>query len=1843
MSTTQTLRRMYAISEGPCFGLVDGLKSIKMNGTPILAADGTTYNYKNICVALVNGTKTQQSIKGFPDVETEFSVGSEITYSVPQYITVSDTSVNAVIVSITLPALQGIDQSTGKQIRKTVHVTIDVQGSGGGYVPQTLAWGGGEISDCASGSISRSFEIPLDGTGPWTLRVKRLTADSTDSYTQDKTYLGSYTEVKHAKLTNPWTAKLAISLRAEQFSSVPEVTLDYKGRIIKVPSNYDPSTRAYTGIWDGTFKEAWSDNPAWCFFDMATSARYGSGRYLDESGIDIWMLYEIAQYCDVLIDNGQGGTEPRCTFNAYLSSDEECFKVLAHIISVARAQIYYGASQDRPSTMLTAVQDAPGSIAALFSPSNVIGGKFTYSGTPRKTRYTEVTVWWNDPEQNYKLVPVLVVADASYIARYGVQSYETTAFGCTSKGQAIREGRRILYTNLLETGLLSFESGLEGMVVCPGQLIQIKDPARDRERKGGRLKDGCTTTTLALDGDVTLASGMAYTAYVTLPSGKVESRGITTAAGTVSSVALASALSSVPQAESQWQIVPTATAPTHWRVLGVKEKKSESSISYEISAVQNAPEKYALIETIGTIPSTPEDPQVVFAPVTGLAVTSNHAWSGGNSVITVQAAWTMPKDATGAKALIRIDTGAWQEMTVSGSSATFATSAARPVEVQVFAEYKRGTSVAATASYTIPAITTTTPATLTITRQSEFDGYIDADVGTRSSRIGGDPVDIYADYITATWAHTDANAFALKGFRVVIFTGADPNDANFYQCRPVEVGPSIRESTIRVFVGLSTTLNAAVQALYLDGNESAWRLASGAVVLDPDTITIATKAAVVAAQATATSAATSAATANSGLSTLNSDDVLSRAKKPQAITDYNAEVTTRAQLQAAALACSPAVDHSAYTAALDTLASFLGGLTPAWNDISQDTPLGSGGGATMRSRWATIAQQRTALQVSISSAQATKASNDAISAAAADATTKMNTATANALVQAPTLVAGLPGLPNASYPVNKMVFDSVTNRLYTNVANVWKASTATVPSADITGQLADAQVAAISASKVTGQMTDSQIQAVAAAKVAGTLVDSQIASGISAAKLTGSLSSATVPTAQLLGQVQASQIQANSIGAGQIAANSITTANLVMANLDNLIPNPNSEQTPPTGGWPTGAYEGAGVYSGDPAFAGTYTRRINSNGTFVRLPVTAPIPASAGDTFIFQAQAMDWWGSNGAWVMIEFFDTLANVASDTSLSCVRTQLSNSAAAWQLISVTGTAPAGTQFVVFSLNNTQVAGRNCNFDNLYARRCADASIIVDGSIVASKMAANSITAGNAAIAAAAIGTAAIQDAAITNAKVASLDAGKITTGYLAAGIIQAGSLDASKITAGTITSDRMTANTITGDRIQANTLDASKITANTITAGQISAGAIGATQIAANAITANSLTLQGDNLIPNPSCNLPTPSGGWPSGALETALLYSGDPDPNGTYLTRRINGTGNFQRYHVTAPIPCAPGDVFLFQGWMNNWGWGGGNLLMEFCSTYENALAGGSITYGFSPSGEGTVVSLIMTAPAGATYVIFSIASSQPAGQNVNFCNLLAKRCASSSLIVDGAVTAQKLAATLAITGVIQSPNWVAGAYGVAPQGFKLSGYAFTTTYRDGSTSANCYHELGGDANFGGYKVATVNDRVFQRFNRLVNGKFVYSAAPWALTAPYPLWSGTSKTPGTGSLETYKNAVAGSVTGTAHQTFTMPVSGGAVALSLTQGLMFANNAGTVTNEVKVYILNTATGKETLVATWTTTSAATDYALSWVDRTVDISNIVSAGGDFGIRLVHTVTASATTGGVNGYIDEISIVA
>lgn len=425
------------------------------------------------------------------------------------------------------------------------------------------------------------FIVLLSGQAPWNIRLRRVTGDTTDIKVQNKTFWQSFTEIISSKLRYPNSALVALQFDSKSFQGTPTRGYDMKLLKVKVPSNYDPVNRIYTGVWDGTFVKKWTDNPAWCFYDLLTNERYGLGGLIDQQFIDKWTLYSVGRYCDELVPDGKGGFEPRFTCNLYLQSRQEAYKVIQDMASIFRAMVYW------QSGTLTVSQDAPADPVALFTPANVQDGNFSYTGSSAKARHTVALVTWNDPEDLYRQ-KVEYVEDTAGIQRYGVIETEVVAIGCTSRGQANRVGRWLLYTEQSEAETVFFKTGIEGSTIRPGHIIEIADPVRAGSRRGGRIRSA-TTSSVTLDAPISL-TGSGHTLSVVLPDGSVQERAIASVSG--STVLVASPFGSAPAPESIYVVQSPNLQAQTYRVISAIE--SEDGI--EINALAHNPSKFDAIE-----------------------------------------------------------------------------------------------------------------------------------------------------------------------------------------------------------------------------------------------------------------------------------------------------------------------------------------------------------------------------------------------------------------------------------------------------------------------------------------------------------------------------------------------------------------------------------------------------------------------------------------------------------------------------------------------------------------------------------------------------------------------------------------------------------------------------------------------------------------------------------------------------------------------------------------------------------------------------------------------------------------------------------------------------------------------------------------------------------------------------------------------------------------------------------------------------------------------------------------------------------------------------------------------
>ncbi|ENY5794469.1 phage tail protein, partial [Proteus mirabilis] len=474
LKNKQFLNVIDLVSEGPIEGPVGGMSGFLLNGTPVVDADGNP-NIHGVEVQWRAGTQTQEPLEDFPFVEKEIPVNVEVKKSTPILRTISDQETDRVRFTLGVSALVSQDDK-GNQHDATVEMLIEVN-DGSGWTHAETA----KITGKISGQYLESYIIDAPKKKPFQIRVSRLTDDSKSDLLKNGTVWASYTEITDAKFSYPNSAVVGMKIDKSQYGDTPNRTYHIKGMIIQVPDNYDPESRTYTGIWTGRFKPAWSNNPAWVFYDLVTNERYGIGEMIGSFGVDKFALYAIARYCDELVDDGFGNKEPRFTFNAYITSQRKAKEVLDDLASVFRGMPLWDGQQ------LTCFQDRPSDPVWTYTNSNVIDGKFKYTSTAKSARHNAIEVSWVNPSNGWSEEREFI-QDDDLIQRFGgVNVKKVTAFGCTSRGQAHRVGKWILQTEKLEKDSVTFSTGREGINCISGDIIEVADDSFAGVKVGGRV------------------------------------------------------------------------------------------------------------------------------------------------------------------------------------------------------------------------------------------------------------------------------------------------------------------------------------------------------------------------------------------------------------------------------------------------------------------------------------------------------------------------------------------------------------------------------------------------------------------------------------------------------------------------------------------------------------------------------------------------------------------------------------------------------------------------------------------------------------------------------------------------------------------------------------------------------------------------------------------------------------------------------------------------------------------------------------------------------------------------------------------------------------------------------------------------------------------------------------------------------------------------------------------------------------------------------------------------------------------------------------------------------------
>lgn len=577
----ESARILDLISEGEIKGLVNGHKSIFLDDTPLQNPNGS-YNFENVVVSTRAGTQNQTPIPNFPDTENELAINVEVKFGQPVTRQFSNENLTSLIVRVSTPRLFQQDASSGDTNGYYLPFNIELQTDNGIFrVVHRDSFNGKTTA-----KYSRSIEINLPrGAHSWAIRVNKLIQDATTNRIQSQLFVDAITEVVDANLSYPNSALIGINVLAEQFPQIPRRGYEVYGIKVKIPSNYNPYNRTYSGSWDGSFKVDWTDNPAWIFYALATHPLYGLGQRIKEQDLDKWGLYQIAQHCDQMVPNGRGGQEPRFTINTYLQNKEQAYELLQNIASVFRGMAYYAAgavfaTSDRPAL------EKP----FIFSPSNVVDGKFNYEGSPKSNRYSVAVVGWNDPTDMYRQ-KYEYVEDRVALNRYGYAPTEFNAFGCTSQGQAHRAGKWALLTSNLETQVVTFKVSLEAMKVIPGSICAIQDPSKSNMKGVSGRISSATTTTVTVDRDLNSEIRAGHKIFVTMPSGVTEERTISNVSDR--KLTVSQPFSTTPQAESQWAI-ETGIKLQLFRVLSVTDSGDSQ---FEIRATEHDPRKYDSIES----------------------------------------------------------------------------------------------------------------------------------------------------------------------------------------------------------------------------------------------------------------------------------------------------------------------------------------------------------------------------------------------------------------------------------------------------------------------------------------------------------------------------------------------------------------------------------------------------------------------------------------------------------------------------------------------------------------------------------------------------------------------------------------------------------------------------------------------------------------------------------------------------------------------------------------------------------------------------------------------------------------------------------------------------------------------------------------------------------------------------------------------------------------------------------------------------------------------------------------------------------------------------------------------
>ncbi|EPZ7232799.1 phage tail protein [Enterobacter hormaechei] len=633
---------LIALGEGEFAGQLTA-KDIYLDGTALENADGSQ-NFSGVTWEFRAGTQAQKYIQGIPGTENEINVGTEVTSATAWTRTFTNTQLSAVRLRLKWPSLFK-QEDDGDLVGYSVNYAIDLQTDGGTW--QTVL--NTSVTGKTTSGYERSHRIDLPQAGStWTIRLRKITSDANSAKIGNTMMLQSFTEVIDAKFRYPNTALLYIEFDSSQFNgSIPQISCEPRGRVIRVPDTYDPETRTYSGTWAGTFKWAWTDNPAWIFFDLVVSDRFGLGDRLTTANIDKWTLYQVAQYCDQMVPDGKGGsgTEPRYTCNVYIQERNDAYTVLRDFAAIFRGMTYWGDDQ------IVALADMPRDVDFTYTHANVIDGRFTYSSSTTKNRYTNALVSWSDPDNAYSdaMEPVF---EQALVARYGFNQLEITAIGCTRQSEANRKGRWGILTNNKDR-VVTFNVGEDGNIPQPGYVIAVADRNLSGRDLGGRIS-AVNGRVLTLDRapDASADDRM----IVNLPSGVSQSRTIQSITG--NKVTVTTAYSETPVSEAVWVIESDELYAQQYRVITVTDNIDGT---FTIVGANHDPDKFDRIDTGAIIDQRPVSviPPGNQSPPANIVISSFSVVQQNISVETMRVSWDQAQNAIAYEAQWRRNDGNW--------------------------------------------------------------------------------------------------------------------------------------------------------------------------------------------------------------------------------------------------------------------------------------------------------------------------------------------------------------------------------------------------------------------------------------------------------------------------------------------------------------------------------------------------------------------------------------------------------------------------------------------------------------------------------------------------------------------------------------------------------------------------------------------------------------------------------------------------------------------------------------------------------------------------------------------------------------------------------------------------------------------------------------------------------------------------------------------------------------------------------------------------------------------------------------------------------------------------------